>query len=80
LRRHFHVGDPIEVSVVEVSEGGRRIRLAKQGVKVEPEKDRHDQPGTRQDLEAHQAAEEPGTFGTSLAEKLRAALGRSEND
>jgi len=81
LRRQFAIGDPVEVSVIEVSEDGRRIRLAKKGVKIEPDKKRQEQSsGSRRDLDAHQAADESGTFGTSLADKLRAALGQSEND
>jgi small subunit ribosomal protein S1 len=61
LRREFRVGDSVEVSVVQIEEGGRRIRLCKKGVDPAPEPE---------------AA--PQTFGTSLADKLRAALGQTD--
>jgi len=75
LERRFDIGSSVEVTVVEISEGGRRIRLCRKG--VEPET----QPAPRQPKEeAHvpvQRDEPEGTFGTSLADKLRAALGQS---
>jgi len=74
LRRAFHVGDDIELSVVTVEQGGRRIRLCKKGVEPEPEEDNTPM------APAERKPDEPqGNFGTSLADKLRAALGQNES-
>jgi small subunit ribosomal protein S1 len=74
LRREFRVGDSVEVSVVQIEEGGRRIRLCKKGVDPAPEPEAAPEPvETRPEPE-----EEPQTFGTSLADKLRAALGQTD--
>jgi small subunit ribosomal protein S1 len=77
LRRDFRIGDRIEVSVVEIEEDGRRIRLARKGVEVEPEEPRVQTRPPR----AESAPEEPApSFGTSLGEKLRAALGQKDEE
>ena len=55
LRRRFRIGDRLEVSVVEIDEEGRRIRLAKKGVKAEPEEER----APAHEAQAPQAPEEP---------------------
>jgi len=56
------------VSVVEVADGGRKIRLCKKGVSARPEKS----------AAAPVEKPEQESFGTSLADKLRAALGENE--
>jgi small subunit ribosomal protein S1 len=75
LVRRFPIGDRIEISVVEIADGGRRIRLCKKGVKPRHEKEEEPAP----EPEAPPAPEAPPeTFGTSLADKLRAALGQDD--
>jgi len=76
LRRGFHIGDAVEVTVVSIEEGGRRIRLCKQGVKPTSEEEM-----PRSQARSAPAHEEPAeSFGTSLADKLRAALGQAGDD
>ena len=72
LRRSFRIGDKIDVNVVEIEGDGRRIRLSKKGVQVEEPPERPSSRGGERE------PEEPQTFGTSLADKLRAALGQNE--
>jgi small subunit ribosomal protein S1 len=81
LRRSFQVGDPVEVSVIELAEDGRRIRLAVKGAQASAAA-RPPAPGPAAPRPAAPRpaapAEAPSTFGTSLADKLRAALNRRE--
>ena len=72
LRRSFHIGDGVDVNVVEIEGDGRRIRLCKKGVQVDAPPERPSSRGVERE------PEEPQTFGTSLADKLRAALGQNE--
>ncbi len=92
LVRKFTIGDEVEVEVVEVDPEGRRIRLARKGVRS-AEAPRAPRPGPPQ-MRAKPAPREPRrepapqrdpapterpslgtvTFGTSLGDKLRAAL------
>lgn len=67
LRKAFPVGSDLEVMVLDVEPGGRRIRLSRKAL-LEAEE--------RRDAEAwseRQAGDAPETFG-SLADKLRAAF------
>jgi small subunit ribosomal protein S1 len=91
LSRRFPIGESVEVDVVEVAEDGKRIRLAKAGVKIEPESPRRTARRTpagqgktsRAGREESQrpAGEQSGEgFGTILADKLRAALERPDDD
>jgi small subunit ribosomal protein S1 len=79
LRRGFKIGAPVEVSVVEIADDGRKIRLCKKGVAPRPEQDDAAPSRSRAKARTTRTDEpEPESFGTSLAEKLRAALGESE--
>lgn len=82
LARHFQVGQEIDVSVVELTADGRRIRLARKGLQVQPRgAERKMEPKRVKPPEparGPQAAEQPSSFGTILAEKLLAALERGE--
>lgn len=78
LRRRFSIGADVEVTVVEITEGGRRIRLAKKGVRAKPE-DRPAERPARSEREETKPDEPPESFGTSLADKLRAALERADD-
>jgi small subunit ribosomal protein S1 len=95
LSRSFAVGDTIDVSVLEVSEDGRRIRLARPGLereerrpaapaaeRREPPRGRRQQPPPRpRDVPsaAQVSSQSEGAFGTHLADKLRDALSRARN-
>ncbi len=78
LQRRFAVGDRIPVRVLEVGDGGQRIRLARQGVEARAEpppragkrREEPERPAPRP------AAPQPESSGTLLGDKLRAALGR----
>jgi small subunit ribosomal protein S1 len=74
LRRHFRIGDTLEVQVVEVDDRHRRIRLCRKGVPIAVEEEAAPRPAR-----PAPAPEPPATFGTSLAEKLRAALDRGRS-
>ncbi len=80
MTRSFPVGARVEVEVVEFSEDGRRIRLARKGhapQEAPPEKSaprRGERPAQRESRESP----EPGSFGTNLGDALRAALGRRQ--
>ena len=89
IQRSFPIAEPVEVQVVELGEDGRKIRLAAKGIDPkkqaasgpEDAADRRDRPPRRK--KERQAESGPmtiassndeGSFGTSLADKLRAAL------
>jgi small subunit ribosomal protein S1 len=74
LRRRFRIGDRVDVSVVEIDEGGRRIRLVRKGVKPQAQAER----APAREPEPPAPTEAPESFGTSLADKLRAALGQND--
>ena len=80
LRRRFRIGDAIEVTVKEIAEDGHRIRLARKGVKIEPEEAPRPEKAKARQAEPPRPEEESSSFGTSLADKLRAALGRTESE
>ncbi|MCP3982564.1 MAG: S1 RNA-binding domain-containing protein [bacterium] len=85
LTRRFAGGDEVEVEVVGIEEGGRRIRLAKPGFEARPQarrdsKPRIDDPSRSNRDSGRGGHVDPGNFGTSLAEKLRAALGDEKKD
>ena len=69
LGRAFPVGGEVEVVVLDVEEGGRRIRLSRKAVLEAAEKDEVRQYGERADT---RSGEKLG----SLADKLKDALGR----
>jgi small subunit ribosomal protein S1 len=69
LRRAFRIGEAVEVTVSAIEDGGRRIRLCRKGMKPEPAEPA---PAPEPVADEHP----PAAFGTSLADKLRAALGR----
>jgi small subunit ribosomal protein S1 len=93
LVRRFTIGDEIEVEVVEVDPDGRRVRLARKGVRADEQASRPPRPPQarakaaprelrrepsppRDQAPAERPAQSLGavTFGTSLGDKLRAAL------
>jgi ribosomal protein S1 len=89
LSRRFPIADEIEVEVVELEDGGRRIRLAAKGARVRAERQRPQRavaddgpiPDRRKRREDKPRRDRPAApvssdagFGLSLAEKLRAAL------
>lgn len=79
LDSRFRAGQDVEVRVVDISEGGRRIRLAAPGVEADPDEVRG---GRKPDREAAKRAAEMsanGQFGTSLGDVLRAALDRDKD-
>jgi small subunit ribosomal protein S1 len=77
MARRFTIGDSVEVTVVEIADGGRRIRLTRKGVEPEQQQPRPKQ-APREDYKPPQD-ESQEAFGTSLADKLRAALGDRES-
>ncbi len=87
MQARFPVGEPVEVTLVDIEDGGRKLRLAKKGVdpKAPPGRPRQDGPQRTDDPAFRprrpQRIEGPpvsdgvkGSFGTSLADKLKAAL------
>jgi small subunit ribosomal protein S1 len=93
LLRHFPVGKEVEVTLVDVEDGGRRIRLtmdeaataASDGqtsrrVQRPPGGPEHRAPGgpaNRQERQEGPAAQPPATFGTNLGDALKTALERN---
>jgi len=85
---HFSIGREVAVQILDIADGGRRIRLAAQGEGVarakaeasRPEgekRTRPDGPGSRDrspDTGDQAQDEDQGTFGTSMADLLKAAL------
>lgn len=78
MQRRFSIGDSVEVTVVEITEDGRRIRLTRKGVEPETPQARPRREPREEYTRAPQTEPEEA-FGTSLAEKLRAALGKSDS-
>jgi small subunit ribosomal protein S1 len=92
LSRHYPVGNDIEVDLVELSGDGKRIRLAKKGVEIHPAgpadgagrrsdtgRQRRKGSGSAQEPRRDTQKTEQEGFGSVLADKLRAALGQSED-
>jgi small subunit ribosomal protein S1 len=93
LVRHFPAGKEVEVTLVEVGDGGRRIRLtmdeAATAASEDPASRRGHAPPARPDprtsagpRERRERQEEPpaqptGSFGTSLGDALKSALERN---
>jgi small subunit ribosomal protein S1 len=89
-QRNFPLAETVEVQVIEVADGGRKIRLAAKGVDTKkqaevsmdsprrsPAKPRRKKEGAAEEGPATIASSSnDGSFGTSLADKLRAALGQ----
>jgi small subunit ribosomal protein S1 len=90
LSRRFPIGDEIEVDLVELSENGKRIRLARKGVEAKtagPANGAGRQAkaaGRRRNGPKPAPAKQEGAlddqegFGSLLADKLRAALGQPD--
>ncbi len=88
LDSRFRTGDAVKVQVVDVEQGGDRIRLAAEG--VDPDaiaadgsrgQGRAPRRGPSRDREAaptSTSSEDAGTFGSSLGDALRAALGTED--
>jgi small subunit ribosomal protein S1 len=79
--RRFPLGSEVEVEVRDITDDGRRIRLAKQGLAPAARRPAREARPPKRDSSAERPAPAPqgGSFGTSLADKLRAALGESRN-
>jgi small subunit ribosomal protein S1 len=83
----FKIAQEIEVQLVEVSARDGKIRLAMKGVEPDPSVVEPSSPGRRRNerrldpgSDTAAPAAEQGTFGTSLGEALRAALGDKGGD
>jgi small subunit ribosomal protein S1 len=88
LQRRFTIGEELEVEVAGIEEGGRKIRLNRKGVQPAPPPVKRAKPPRKRDAAASRprssgskrpdadGKEVPPVFGTSLADKLRAALGQ----
>jgi small subunit ribosomal protein S1 len=86
VARCFPVADEIEVVVLEIGDDGRRIRLAKKGVRTGPEPRpreaaekarrgrKHEPPPRDRSEQAAPSSRVATPFGSLLADKLRAAL------
>jgi small subunit ribosomal protein S1 len=79
MRRHFPLGQEVEVEIRELDEDGRRIRLARKGVEAQPDRRPRKDPRPRRSPAVDRPApsSDNSGFGTSLADKLRAALAES---
>ena len=86
MARRFPIESDVEVMISEFIEDGRRIRLTAKGVTVAPEaaafgtrprdrgkKKKSPSEASKADIDA--AMKDAGSFGMSLGDKLRAALG-----
>ena len=71
LKKAFPIGEELEVMVIEVEQGGRRIRLSRKALIEHEEKSDAREFASRK--------QESGAFGSSLADKLRAALAAKKN-
>jgi small subunit ribosomal protein S1 len=72
-RKAFAIGSDVQVVVLEVDQDARRIRLSKKAVAEQQEQ------AELRDYNEKQKAE-PGVSVGSLAEKLRGALGSTDQD
>ena len=79
MHRRFPLGQEIEVEIRELDEGGHRIRLARKGVEAQPERrpKRESRPRRAPADDRPAPSSDSAAFGTSLADKLRAALAES---
>jgi small subunit ribosomal protein S1 len=79
MHRRFPLGQEIEVEIRELGDDGRRIRLARKGVEAQPERRPRREPRPQRAPAANRPApsSDGSGFGTSLADKLRAALAES---
>jgi small subunit ribosomal protein S1 len=84
----FPVGSEIACEVVEIVDGGKRIRLAAAGIARRESEERRDRAPRGRDrdrdrdrgshaVESHESQESQGTFGTNLGDALKAALQRN---
>ncbi|MDH3628052.1 MAG: S1 RNA-binding domain-containing protein, partial [Acidobacteriota bacterium] len=81
LSRNFTGGDSIDVTVVEIADDGKRIRVARKGVSTEtpqhePRTKRRErrEPRSQERVEMPPPSPDDGSFGSLLADKLKAAL------
>jgi ribosomal protein S1 len=82
LARRYPVGSEVEVEVRDLADDGKRIRLARKGVtEVQERRPRREPRRPRESAPAERPkpAEDAPAFGTSLADKLRAALGQGSD-
>ena len=79
MQRQFPLGQEIEVEIRELDDDGRRIRLARKGVEAQAERRPSKDSRPRRSPSGDRPAPVSDTsgFGTSLADKLRAALAES---
>jgi len=79
LDSRFRAGDEVRVQIVDVEQDGRRIRLAAEGVDPSAAGSHAERGGSRPRTPEPRTppgpAQPEGTFGTSLGDALRAALG-----
>jgi small subunit ribosomal protein S1 len=85
LDARYKIGQDVDVRVVEISDGGRRIRLALKGIDVDPSEVADGRRGggrsdSRRADSVVSADEDAGPFGTSLGDVLKAALKRKDGD
>jgi len=79
MHRRFPLGQEIEVEIRELDDDGRRIRLARKGVEAQPDRRPRSESRQRRSsaVDRPAPASDNSGFGTSLADKLRAALAES---
>ena len=80
LDASYRPGQDVEVQVVEITEGGRRIRLAAPGVDADPNEARGGRGPDREAAQRLAEASDNGQFGTSLGDVLKAALNRNKDE
>jgi predicted RNA-binding protein with RPS1 domain len=90
---HFKAGQEVPVEILDIADGGRRIRLAAQGdgvarARAEAEKsegerrpraDRSEGRDRSPDRGDQPREEDQGTFGTSMADLLKAAFDKKKS-
>jgi small subunit ribosomal protein S1 len=79
MHRRFPLGQEVEVEIRELDDEKRRIRLARKGVEAPPERRPRKEPRPQRAPAVDRPApsSDGSGFGTSLADKLRAALAES---